>query len=757
MLASSRSVHEGMVFLRQHVVRYALGLVVLLALLGHAAKAYQLGFINRLDAILYDVKIQLTMPQGIDDRVVILDIDEKSLGEIGRWPWGRDRLSDLLVKLFDKYGIRLLGFDVVFAEPDDSSGLKALDSLAGSRLKGDASFQAALQGLRPQLDHDGRFAATLKGRPVILGYYFSGRREGVSSGALPEPVLPAGSFTGRNIPFTTWTSFGGNLAQFQHVAQSGGHFNPVVDFDGLSRRVPLIAEYQGAYYEALSLAMVRALLGKPKVVPWFPEETWLSGKSRQGMEAIDLPTDRGTLRIPVDENVAALIPYRGRQGSFRYVSIADIMADRIPPDELRGRIALVGTTAPGLLDLRATPVGEAYPGVEIHANLITGMLDGTLKQKPVYVLGAEVVLLFLCGMVMVFLLPLLTPIRASLVSALVLLVSVVINFAFWQYANLVLPLATSLLLVVILFALNMSWGYFVESRAKRQFTDLFGQYVPPELVEEMSRDPESYSMEGRKEELTVLFSDVRGFTTISEGLSPEELTRLMNEYLSAMTEVIRKNRGTLDKYIGDAIMAFWGAPVANPGHARQAVLAALQMQGALPGLNKALLAKGWPEIRIGVGINSGEMTVGDMGSAVRKAYTVMGDAVNLASRLEGITKQYGVGILIGEGTRHRLKDIVCREVDRVQVKGKEEPVAIYEPIGLDGELDKTLLEELKLWNQALRHYRAQDWDQTEVTLLNLSRLAPDRALYHRYMERVAYFRKDPPGGDWKGVWKFDTK
>ncbi len=757
MLTSSQGIHEGMVFLRQHVVRYALGFAVLLALLGHATKAYQLGFINRLDAVLYDAKIQLTMPQGVDDRVVILDIDEKSLAEIGRWPWGRDRLSDLLDKLFDKYGIRLLGFDVVFAEPDDSSGLKALDSLAGNELKGDAAFRTALQGLRPQLDHDGRFTAALEGRPVILGYYFSGRHDGVSSGALPEPVLPAGSFTGHNIPFTTWTSFGGNLAQFQQAAQSGGHFNPIVESDGLSRRVPLIAEYRGAYYEALSLAMVRTLLGRPKVVPWFPEDTWLSGKSRQGLEAIDLPTQRGTLRIPVDENVAALIPYRGRQGSFRYISIADILADRIAPDELKGKIALVGTTAPGLLDLRATPVGEAYPGVEIHANLITGILDGTLKQKPVYVLGAEVVLLFLCGMVMVFLLPSLTPIRASLASALVLLVSIVINFAFWQYANLVLPLASSLLLVVVLFALNMSWGYFVESRTKRQFTDLFGQYVPPELVEEMSRDPESYSMEGRKEELTVLFSDVRGFTTISEGLTPENLTRLMNEYLSTMTEVIRKNRGTLDKYIGDAIMAFWGAPVPSPGHARQAVLAALQMQAALPGLNESLMAKGWPEVKIGVGINSGEMTVGDMGSVVRKAYTVMGDAVNLASRLEGITKQYGVGILIGEGTRRELKDIVCREVDRVQVKGKEEPVAIYEPIGLDGELDKTRQEELKLWNLALRYYRAQDWDQTEVTLLNLSRMAPDQALYHRYMERVAHFRKNAPGSDWKGVWKFDTK
>ena len=743
--------------MKQHIVRYALGFVVLLLLLGHAARFYQLGFIDRLDAIIYDAKVRLTMPQSLDERVVILDIDEKSLGEIGRWPWGRDRVSHLVKKLFDQHGITLLGFDVVFAEPDESSGLKVLDALSRSELKDSAQYQAALQGLRPQLDHDGRFAEMLKGRPVVLGYYFSGRGDGVSSGALPPPVLPEGSFTGHSIPFTVWANYGGNLAEFQKAAISGGHFNPLVDFDGISRRVPLLAEYKGQYYEALSLAMVRLLIGQPKVVPWFPEDRWFSARGYQGMEAIDLPTARGTMRIPVDENVAALIPYRGYQGSYRYYSIADILADRIKPGELKGKIALIGTTAPGLLDLRATPVGEAYPGVEIHANLITGMLDGAIKLKPPYVLGAEVVLLLLAGLAMVLLLPLLSPLRATLVSLVVLLFVVTVNFVFWHYGNLVLPLGSSILMVLALFALNMSYGYFVESRSKRQFTELFGQYVPPELVEEMSRNPESYSMDGRKAELTVLFSDIRGFTTISEGLGPDELTRLMNEYLSAMTEVVRKNRGTLDKYIGDAIMAFWGAPVSDAQHARQAVVTAMQMQAALPAVNKVFAAKGWPEIKIGVGVNTGEMTVGDMGSVVRKAYTVMGDAVNLGSRLEGITKQYGVGILVGEGARKAIKDIVFREVDRVQVKGKEEPIVIYEPIGLEGEVGKALQEEIKLWNQALRHYRAQEWDQVEVALLNLTRMAPERGLYGKYMERIAQLRKDPPETGWKGVWKFDTK
>jgi adenylate cyclase len=273
----------------------------------------------------------------------------------------------------------------------------------------------------------------------------------------------------------------------------------------------------------------------------------------------------------------------------------------------------------------------------------------------------------------------------------------------------------------------------------------------------MARNPENYSMEGRKAELTVLFSDVRGFTTISEGLQPDQLATLMNLYLGAMTEVIRGHRGTLDKYIGDAIMAFWGAPVAAADHAKQAVIAALDMQTALVTLNAELIEKGWPELKIGVGVNTGTMTVGDMGSPVRKAYTVMGDAVNLGSRLEGITKQYGVGIIVGEGTRDLVKDdFVLRELDRVRVKGKAEPVAIYEPVGLTGNVSQAELDEIALWEQALQQYRAQAWDQAQATLLELSRIKP-RYLYELYNERLDHYRNDPPGADWDGVWKFETK
>ena len=740
--------------MKQHIVRIALGLAVMLLFVGHVCNFYNVGLISRLDNIIYDTRLALTMPGGVDPRVVILDIDERSLDKnvLGRWPWRRDKISALLKKLFDEYGVVIIGFDVVFAEPDESSGLPVLEKLAKGRLKDVGQFQSALNELRPELDYDAVLANTLKGRPVVLGYYFSSEENAVHSGAIPQPVLPKGTFQGRNIGFTSWRGYGGNLPEFQANAANAGHFNPLVDPDGVSRRVPMLAEYQGAYYEALSLAIIRVLAGYPKVEPGFPPDRFVS-RNYSGLEWLKV----GPVTIPVDESVSALIPYRGKRGSFKYISFADIYSDKVPKDELKGKIALIGTSAPGLLDLRSTPVGSVFPGVEIHANMITAMLDNNFKQKPPYMLGAEVVLLLIGGIALAMLVPLLSPLKATLVSLLAMLLITGLNVMLWAKGGMVLPLASSLLMTAALFALNMSWGYFVESRSKRQFTELFGQYVPPELVDKMAEDPEKYSMEGKSEELTVLFSDIVGFTSISESLEPRELSQFINDYLTAMSLVIRNNRGTLDKYIGDAIMAFWGAPVEDPEHARQGVITAMAMQTELDKVRAQMLARGWPDIRIGVGVNTGQMRVGDMGSKLRKAYTVMGDAVNLGSRLEGLTRIYGVGIIVGPYTKQLVKDMVFRELDRVKVKGKDEPVDIFEPIGIEGQVDKKVLDEIKLWHKALRAYRGQKWDEAEMDLFNVQRMSPECKLYQLYFERIKQCRIDPPGPDWDGVTAFKTK
>ncbi|HEY3325769.1 MAG TPA: adenylate/guanylate cyclase domain-containing protein [Novimethylophilus sp.] len=737
---------------KRHSVRIGLSFAVLLVFLLHVIGVLHIGFIDRMENLAYDVRLNVMMPNTVDPRIVIVDIDERSLLAQGRWPWSRNRLAEMVSRLFDDYKIKVLGFDVVFAEKDESSGLKTLEKIGRERFKANSEFSKALEKIRPTLDYDQMFADTLKGRPVVLGYYFrSNGNQDASVGALPAPAIAAGTFDTSAVDFIRAGAYGANLPVLQKNAAAAGHFNPEPDGDGISRKVAMLTEYNGNLYESLSLAVARLSLNVPKIEAGFVTGT--AGENYAGLEWLQL----GERRIPVDERVAALIPFRGRQGSFPYISATDIFTGKADPKVLKGAIVLVGTTAPGLMDLRAAPVQNVYAGVEMHANMIAGILDQNIKQRPAYLLGAELVLLLLAGTLLALGLAVLSPLWSTLLAGAVLSVYAMFNLLLWQRANLVMPIASMLLMVAVLYLLNMSYGFFVESRGKRLLAGLFGQYVPPELVDEMAKDPDAFTLEGESRELTVLFSDVRGFTTISEGLDPKQLTLLMNEYLTPMTHVIHRYRGTIDKYMGDAIMAFWGAPVADPDHARHALLAAIGMIDELQALQTAFEAKGWPPINIGVGLNTGIMTVGNMGSEFRMAYTVMGDAVNLGSRLEGLTKQYGVHIIVSEFTREKLPDFVFRELDRVRVKGKDEPVAIYEPIGLQGHIDAATEKELALYREALKLYRAQNWDLAELQFLSLQKAYPGRYLYEVYIERIAYFRANPPGNDWDGAFTFKTK
>ncbi|MGA8862545.1 MAG: adenylate/guanylate cyclase domain-containing protein [Gallionella sp.] len=740
--------------MKKNAILIGLGLLIVLFFVGCAARFYRLDIVEQLSDIFYDYRLRLTMPRTMDDRIVIVDIDEKSLKEEGRWPWGRDRLALLMDDLFDKYGVAVVGFDVVFAEKDESSGLRVLQKLGENQLKGDKSFQETLAKIRPQLEYDDLFARKINNRKVVLGYYFTNQDVPQVSGKLPEPTFPAGAFSGHAVDFTTWNGYGANLSELQQAAASAGHFNPLVDSDGRVRRIPMIVEYGGAYYESLSLAIVRTLLGQTKLSPGY-------GETKNGgyadMEWLDLDAANVRLKIPVDREVATFVPYRGGQGRFRYVSIADVLHGRVDPAQLKNKIILVGTTAPGLLDMRSTPVAKVYPGVEIHANMISGILNQDLKERPAYMLGAEVVWVSLVGIALSFLLPLFTPAKAILASAFALILTTGLSLVAWQYGNVLMPVTNSLVMVALLFALNMSYGYFVESRTKRQITGLFGQYVPGEVVEEMAKNPERVSMEGESREMTILFSDVRGFASISERLDPKQLSMLMNEFLTPLSRVVYKHRGTIDKYMGDCIMAFWGAPLADKDHARNAILSGIEMQETLKALQPRFKERGWPGIQVGVGINTGRVIVGNMGSEIRVAYTVMGDEVNLASRLEGITKQYGVDIIVGENTRNLANEFLYRELDHVRVKGKDKPVAIYEPVALIAAAGRALHDEVKLFHEMRRLYRKQDWEQAELQLMNLQRMSPDSALYRLYTERVVYFRKNPPNPDWDGVFVFHAK
>ncbi len=739
--------------------RVLLTLIPLALALLHVSAAMPLPLLERLDQFIYDARLRLGMSRTLDERIVIVDIDEKSIDRIGRWPWGRDKLADLTQELFARQRVSVVGFDVVFAERDNSSGLASLRALERGPLAKTPGFAEQLARLAPSLDHDALFARSLHGHAAVLGYYFTSDRQGHTQGALPLPVVTGAQLRGRPLAATTWNGYGANLSELNQAAAQAGFFNTISDSDGVVRSLPLLAEYQGQYYESLALAMFRAMMGGPTVEPGFPATASLG--THDTLESVVLVDGARRMALPVDERLAMLIPFRGpggpEGGSYAYISASDLLEGKIAEGTLADKAVLIGTSAPGLQDVRTTPVGPVYPGVEAHASMLTALMDGSTIAIPDYARGFDVLQLLMVGLVLAFGLSVLPAGPALLLSAAVFLALTLLNFWLYRTHGLAMPLATALTLVFTATAVNIAHGYLFESRAKRALASRFRSYVPPPLVDEMLKHPEHYSMQADSRELTVMFCDMRGFTALSECMPPLQLQALLNRVFTRLTEVIQGERGTIDKYMGDCVMAFWGAPVPAQDHAACAVRAALGMARAVEQLNQEHRAQGLPEIGVGIGLNTGLMCVGDMGSNIRLSYTVIGDAVNLGSRLEGLCKTYGVAIIASEATRSMAPGFVWQELDRVRVKGKAQAVNIYTPLADQSQASALNADELACWQQVLAHYRAQDWAQCGQSLAALRRQAPQSVLYALYASRLEEMMSSPPPSDWDGATHFDTK
>lgn len=733
-------------------IRAGLGVLFVLLLVINYAREEQIEFFQRLELIAYDNRLNFTMPKAIDPRIVIIDIDEKSLAAEGRWPWGRDKLATLVTNLFEKYKLKVVGFDVIFPEPDTSSGLATLEMLEKGALKSNTAFVGELTHLKPSLDFDAQFAAAIKRFPVVLSFAgqntfkADGKFVGIAELPLATLEIEASTVTAAAMQID---GFSGNLKIFQDAASATGHILPYIDFDGVLRRVPMFVQYKTGLYESLSLAVFRT----------FRENEPL--QANMAFDHVEKKTKFTLIKvadtvIPLDDDGTALVPYRGPTPMFRYISATDVIRGNLSPGELEGKIGLVGTSAQGLLDMRNTPVSSVYPGVELHANMISGYLDNKIMRKPGAEADIKSLIILLIGVPLALVLVKLSPLWSTVTFIVVSGIMIAINLVYWK-SGLVLPLAIPMLMIGGLYLLNMAYGFFVEARSKRQITSIFGTYVPKELVAEMAKNPVAYNVKGESRDMTVLFSDVRNFTSISEGLTATELTAMMNDYLTQMTATIQAKRGTIDKYIGDAIMAFWGAPLPDDNHVEHALYSALEMQKKVKALGPDYVKRGWPRLEIGVGLNCGVMNVGDMGSSFRRAYTVLGDAVNLAARLEGLTKEYGVGILVSEHIVARVPTVVYRELDCVRVKGKLEPVSIFEPVGMKGEVSEAELDALDRFQRVIEKYRAQKWDEAEALLTKLKETDPNRKVYKVYAERVAKLRVEPPGENWDGVFTFTTK
>ena len=692
---------------------------------------------ERLELLAYDLRLNAALPvtPTRPPPIVIVDIDEASLRAEGQWPWSRARIADLVDRLSDA-GVAVIAFDILFAEPERNPVQQILSELKDA----EPPLAQALAGYSERIDADRRLAASLQRGDSVLGFVL--HNEPVSpGGALPKPVARLDA--GARVVIPEMQSATGNLPLLQTAAGAGGFLTTLPDHDGAIRRSPLLLRHDGAVYPSLALAAASAylLVDGPRI-----------HLARVGpVDAVDHLT-LGDQYVPVDAAGQVLVPYRGRARSFPSLSATDVLQGRLDPALLENRIALIGTSALGLADLKATPVAGVFPGVEIQATVLAGLLEGGFRSQPDWASGANFALILAIGCLLAVGLPYLK--AGLMLAATAAAVGVVGAGNLWLWnSGLALAIAMPLLLVAVLAAFNMAYGFLFETRSRQRLMDMFGQYVPPALVEEMSQRPEHFGFAGESREMTVLFADIRNFTTLSESLSAQELKELLNRFFTPMTRVIFDRRGTIDKYVGDMIMAFWGAPVRDARHAEHAIAAALDMLQAVRALQVELAREGLPEIAIGIGLNSGVMNVGDMGSEYRRAYTVIGDTVNLASRLEGLTKYYGVDIVVGPHTRESAPEFVYRRLDRVRVKGKRTAVEVFTPLCRSTELNERLRDELTAHEQALTHFWRREWPQAQALFASLHESHPDTPLYALYLERIAQLRERVLGDDWDGVYE----
>ena len=709
---------------------------------------------QRVEALAFDARLRWTLPEHeIDPMVVIVDIDEKSLSAEGQWPWPRARIAEL-VRTIEAAGAHSIIFDVTFPEPERNP-VDLVIAGAGERL--DPAVLEVMDGEREALDGDLALATALSEAaiPTILGFTFT-FADGASKGELPEsPVVYEG-----DPELTTLRRMRahiGNIPLLQQAATGSGFFTVVPDPDGVVRRVPTVVQYRGRLYPSLELEAMRHTLGAES----FHVLSTLVG-DRWEIERVVIgdPADDFSLAIPTDASGQLIVPYRGPSPQFRYVSATDVLNGRIEPaDALQNSIVLVGPSAEGMKDLRSTPVQPAFAGVEIHANAIFALFtNANFPAPPVMALGVDIAILVAGALIAIVLFSRLTPAWMILVAFTLVGAVAASNFWLWSEKKLVLSLAAPVLTMITITFIQVNFRFLSEARSRRNLRDSFGQYVPATLVEQMYQDPDKdFGFEGESREMSVLFSDIRGFTDLSEKLDPQTLKQFLNAWFTPVTELIFRHQGTIDKYVGDMVMAFWGAPMRDTDHRQHAVETALDIVAMLPRMQQEFAARGWPPIDVGVGINSGQMNVGDMGSTFRRAYTVLGDSVNLGSRLEGLTKYYGVKLIVSEATAELTSGIVYRQLDRVQVKGKAEPINIHEAVCRDGEASDALREELRAHHVALQKYFAAEWDAAAREFGALSATHPERRCYALYLERIAELRATICSGAWDGVYKHTSK
>ncbi len=708
---------------------------------------------ERLDSIVYDntlTSILLVKTKPPKTPIVIVDVDDKSINKEGRWPWPRERLAELVNKI-QKAGALVIAFDVTFSQPEVNIADKVLAKIQEQHPHLNPGISQLFKSIKPFFNYDAKFAESLGVGENVLGVLFHNDKHLGSMGLLPPPLLAINPDDQSSLLIPTMARYSANIPILQNAAKHGGFVTSWPDQDGILRSTPLVLRYENDLYPSLALEATRLFLLIDKV-----EVQTVNMGSSKAVEAIKF----GDALIPTDAYGRLLLRYRGPVGSFPYLSATDIFNDEVDLKPLKNALVFIGSTSLALGDLHATPIDPGFPGVEIQANVANTLIDGKFLYQPSWASGAEKISVAMMGVIAALLFAFFGPITIIILTLLGMVSLFVGDFWLMKESGLILSPIMPVFLILVIAILNLIYGFFFEYRAKKEIKVMFGQYVPSAQVELMSEDPKQYTFEGETKNLTVLFCDIRNFTTIAEPLNANEVKNMLNRFFTEMTSIIFKYKGTIDKYIGDMVMAFWGAPLEDHEHVKNALTAALEMMAKKEVLKKEFAESGLPEINIGIGLNTGLMYVGDMGSEYRRSYTVLGDAVNLASRLEDLTKKYHVEIIVSETAQQvGEKDFVFRKLDRVTVKGKAVPIDIFQLICRKQEAEKALLDELTAFENALKNYYAQKWTVAKEAL---SRLLNNPAqlnnhVYQMYWDRIAEMENKKLPDGWDGVYQWQEK
>jgi adenylate cyclase len=765
----------------------ALTVYILVALAGRSFAIFS--FLDTVEIRSLDARFKARGPRPIDDRIVIVGLDEKTLQKVGSYPIARNYYAQTVDQL-SKGGAKVIGFDFDFPTPEKNNAVEALRKLE-TEVTGQAS-PAVIEKIREierSSDNDAILADSLKrAGNVVLGHIFLGEERAksmdvkaaqdyvyiLSDHPFPQmrPEKQGSSFDiskawhdpARGHDGPVMYGIEPNLRLLAEAARSYGFFNYNPDRDGIYRRAMSLMRYRDEncsnapigecqWYPSLPLEVL-------KVAEDIKDQSVVGNIADTGMSSIEL----GPYTFPTNPDGTFLINYAGPYKSYPHYSMVDVMDGTVPPSTFQGKIVLMGPTAVGIGDVRAMPFQSSeFMGVELHANVLDNMLHagdsgrGFLKRGGAQE-TTDIVFILLFGLGMGFLFSRLKPLQAtgSLILAAAAFVEIVyFAFAHWgMWLYLIIPGGT----LVVNYGAITSFRMVFEEREKRKVRKTFERYVSPGVIRLIEADPKKYfKAGGESKELTIMFSDIRSFTTISEGLTPNELVALLNEYLGDMTDLIFKRWGTLDKYIGDAIMAFWGSPFPQVDHAIRACTAALDMSLRLEELNLKWEVEGRRTLSIGIGVNTGVVNVGNMGSDKRFAWTVMGDPVNLASRLEGQNKEYHTTRIISEFTHNAVSDhFVCRDLDRIRVKGKLKPVRIYELMGF--KKDAARYQDLiTRWNDATAAFYRRSFDEAVQKFESLLATYPNDGPTETFLKRSYDYYKEAPAAEWDGVYVAKTK